>query len=157
MDWKTAGYWSSLRAAAPLATDDGRNFLRVSRSSPFGIKYWEIGNECYGSWETDYHRPAMGSGDLCARRGQDYIAKMKAVDPTIKIGVVARWARTPSIRSRPFTTSPIRAPVSRTTAGRLCCSRLSSQLGVTPDFLIYHRYEQAPGQETDARSCCKPR
>ncbi|HEX2861412.1 MAG TPA: hypothetical protein VHN79_07220, partial [Lacunisphaera sp.] len=24
------------------------------------------------------------------------------------------------------------------------------QIGVTPDFLIYHRYDQAPGQETDA-------
>ena len=31
-DWKTAGYWSALRASAPLATDDGHNFLRLSRS-----------------------------------------------------------------------------------------------------------------------------
>ncbi len=54
-DWKTAGYWSALRAAAPLAADDGLNFLRLGRSSPFGLKYWEIGNECYGTWEYDTH------------------------------------------------------------------------------------------------------
>ena len=28
-DWKTAGYWASVRSAAPLATDDGLNFLRI--------------------------------------------------------------------------------------------------------------------------------
>ena len=50
-DWKTAGYWSALRAAAPLGLDDGRNFLRLNHAAPFAYKYWEVGNECYGSWE----------------------------------------------------------------------------------------------------------
>ncbi|HMC94571.1 MAG TPA: hypothetical protein VKO16_07360, partial [Polyangia bacterium] len=49
VDWKTVGYWAGLRAAAPLATDDGRNFLRINRVAPVGIKYWEIGNELYGN------------------------------------------------------------------------------------------------------------
>ena len=35
----------------PLAVDDGYNFLRASHSAPFGIKYWELGNECYGTWK----------------------------------------------------------------------------------------------------------
>ena len=52
-NWQTAGYWAALRAAAPLGTDDGKNFLRLSRTAPLGFKYWEIGNECYGTWETD--------------------------------------------------------------------------------------------------------
>ena len=43
-DWKTAGYWAIMRAAAPLATDDGYNFLRLKRGAPFGIRHWEIGN-----------------------------------------------------------------------------------------------------------------
>jgi hypothetical protein len=87
VNWRTAGYWSSLRAAATLPTDDGRNFLRASRSSAIGIKYWEIGNECYGSWETDYHA-AKWDPVTYATLARDYIARMKAVDPTIKIGVV---------------------------------------------------------------------
>ena len=61
---ENAGYWASLRAATPLATDDGLNFLRLGRSAPFGIQYFEVGNEVYGSWETDEHaarttRPPM--------------------------------------------------------------------------------------------------
>ena len=51
-NWNTVGYWASIRGAAPLTTDDGYNFLRVSHPAPYGIEYWEIGNECYGSWET---------------------------------------------------------------------------------------------------------
>ena len=86
-NWHTAGYWASLRAAAPLATDDGQNFLRISQPAPLGFKYWEIGNEMYGYWETDNnyvpHDPYT-----YAKRSQEYISLMKSVDPTIKIGVV---------------------------------------------------------------------
>ena len=57
-NWKTVGYWASIRAAAPLGTDDGYNFLRISHAAPFGFLYWEIGNECYGNWETDLHGQA---------------------------------------------------------------------------------------------------
>jgi hypothetical protein len=46
VNWQTVGYWASLRAAVPLAHDDGKNFLRLSRSTPIGLAYWEIGNEC---------------------------------------------------------------------------------------------------------------
>src|SRR5271170_1711440 len=55
VDWHTVGFWANLRAAAPLATDDGLNFLRISHSAAFGFHYWEIGNEEYGSYETDKH------------------------------------------------------------------------------------------------------
>jgi len=52
-----------------------------------GLRFWEIGNECYGSWESDTqavpHDPYT-----YATRAADYIAKMKAVDPSIKVGVV---------------------------------------------------------------------
>src|SRR5262249_1097018 len=54
-DWRTAGYWASLRAAAPLAQDDGLNFLRANHPAPFNFTYFEVGNEIYGSWETDHH------------------------------------------------------------------------------------------------------
>ena len=87
-NWQTAGYWASLRAAAPLGSDDGKNFLRISRTAPLGFKYWEIGNECYGSWETDSNAVAHDPYTY-ALRATNYIALMKAVDPTIKIGVVS--------------------------------------------------------------------
>ena len=147
-NWHKAGYWASLRAAAPLGTDDGLNFLRISRATPLGFKYWEIGNEEYGSWETDSntlpHDPYT-----YAQRAQAYISLMKAVDPTIKIGVVvnpgedsyANNSNHPAYNSREGIYHNGWTPVLLTTL---------SSLSVTPDFLIYHRYPQSPGGETDA-------
>jgi hypothetical protein len=61
VNWQTVGYWASLRAAAPLGTDDGLNFLRINHAAPFNFQYWEIGNEVYGSWESDQHGVASDS------------------------------------------------------------------------------------------------
>ena len=106
-DWKTVGFWASLRAAAPLVTDDGYNMFRISHTAPFGIKYWEVGNELYGNgwyygscgWEADMHVPYPASGTCSDRMNnaalspaaygagvKAYVAAMKAVDSTIKIG-----------------------------------------------------------------------
>ncbi len=58
----------------------------------YGVKYWEIGNEVFGdgyygaNWELDQHAdkgPAAYAHNVVA-----YAQAMKAVDPTIKIGVV---------------------------------------------------------------------
>jgi hypothetical protein len=120
-DWLTVGYWAGLRAAAPLAVDDGKNFLRISHAAPIGIKYWEIGNEIYGNgfyytgcgWEADLHvpYPDTAADPMCS--GLDptlkrlrvaalspktygagvvaFSAAMKAVDPAIKIGGIVAW------------------------------------------------------------------
>ena len=97
-NWQTAGYWASLRAAAPLGTDDGKNFLRISRTAPLGFKYWEIGNECYGGWETDSNTVAHDPYTY-ALRATNYMALMKAVDPTIKIGAVSTPGEDSSINN----------------------------------------------------------
>ena len=60
---------------------------------PFGVKYWEIGNEIWGDWVRGYSDAATYA--VNARR---YIRAMKAVDPTIKIIAVGHndmeWNRT---------------------------------------------------------------
>lgn len=110
-DWKTVGYWAGIRAAAPLATDDGFNFLRISHPQPLKIKHWEIGNEVFSNGyyakdgkigtEEDLHAP-YGKDDKESEKLRNHNAKlspaaygeavvefakaMKAVDPTIKIG-----------------------------------------------------------------------
>ena len=109
-NWQTAGYWAMLRAATPLAIDDGYNFLRLGREAPIGIKDWEIGNETFGtgyydSWGDNGYSlnyavpypytsyPRYGNINLspaaygeCVR---SFSLLMKAVDPTIKIGAVS--------------------------------------------------------------------
>lgn len=116
-DWETVGSWASLRASDRLATDDGKNFLRIAHPSPLGIRYWEIGNEVFGNgyytrapaagavdagaaavgYEEDLHVPYDGttrsahpalSGTTYGAGVRAYVQAMKAVDPTIKIGAV---------------------------------------------------------------------
>jgi hypothetical protein len=114
-NWRTAGYWAKLRASTPSqyqtwASADGvynsqNSFLAINRPTPAGIKYWEIGNETFGTgyygggngYSTDYHVPYDGTNrnnnaNLSpAHYGQQvvqYSQLMKAVDPTIKIGAV---------------------------------------------------------------------
>ena len=68
----------------------------------YGIKYWEIGNEVYGNgtygayWEPDDHcgaipptsQPSNCGPAVYAQNVAAYVTAMKAVDPSISIGVV---------------------------------------------------------------------
>lgn len=105
VDWMTVAHWARMRASAPLATDDGYNFLRIERAEPLGIRYFEIGNEVFGNgyygtnFELDLHLPYTGDDE--ARVGHEalgpttygrgvvaYAEAMRAVDPSIAIGAV---------------------------------------------------------------------
>jgi hypothetical protein len=147
-DWHTAGYWSALRAAAPLATDDGLNYMRLNHPAPFALKYWEIGNECYGSWEEDLHNPQWDPVTY-ANIGATYITLMKSVDPTIKIGAVSEVSENALDSKSPVhtVTNPVTG-ISHHGWTPVMLTQFKS-LNVFPDFLIYHRYEQAPGAEND--------
>lgn len=148
-DWKTAGYWSALRAAAPLADDDGMNFLRIARTAPLALKHWEIGNENYGAaWETD-EQAVRHDPYTYGVRAKDYMAKMKAVDPAIKVGVVVITGDTSYTNNTNHPATNLRTGVVRNGWTPVLLSTLRS-LGVTPDFAVYHRYDQAPGSESDA-------
>ena len=141
VSWQTVAYWASLRAAAPRGQDDGMNFLRLSRSAPIGFAYWEIGNECYGTWETDTNANAHDAYTY-ALRAKNYLQQMKAVDPTIKVGVVVipgedssanGYTSHPAVNHRTGQTHYGWTPVLLTTL---------KSLGVTPDFVIHHVYPE---------------
>ncbi len=116
-----------------------------------GLKYWEIGNECYGGWETDKNsRPQ--DPFVYAARARDYMNLMRAADPTIKIGVVVTVGEDSYANYSAAT--DVSATNPRTGAKHygwtpVVLSTLKGY-GVLPDFIIYHRYEQGPGQENDA-------
>lgn len=153
-DWKTVGYWASIRGAAPLATDDGMNHLRISHAAPFGFKYWEVGNECYGTWENDLHGVA-GSGltgekwdpYTYAQAFKDFRAHILAVDSTLRLGAAAvsledDWgikthaATNPTDGTQHTGWTPVMLATMKT-------------LAIAPDFLIYHYYAQNSGNESD--------
>jgi hypothetical protein len=113
-----------------------------------GFKYWEVGNENYGNWETDTNaRP--NDPFTYATQFKNYATLMKAADPTIKVGAVAEvgensytnYVDHPATNSRTHVAHNGWTPVMLATM---------KSLGVTPDFLIYHRYAQSPGEENDS-------
>jgi len=78
-DWKTADYW---------ALDRQNN----GSTQPYGVKYWGIANEIYGSHELG-HTDSTSYGN----RFIEFHNKMSAVDPSIKLVAVGSdetWNRT---------------------------------------------------------------
>jgi hypothetical protein len=113
----------------------------------YDIKYWEIGNEIYGNgtyganWETDRHCASGSNPTNCgpavyAQNVKAYITAMKAVDPTIKIGVVL--------------TAPGSWPDGVTSAGspQPWNQTVLSALGSQIDFADVHWYPQNPSTVT---------
>jgi alpha-L-arabinofuranosidase len=120
----------------------------TNRTKQYNFKYWEIGNENYGSWELDNntrpHDPVT-----YATRFKDYFQQMKAVDGSIKIGAVV-VADEDSFANYPDQ-SAVNPRTGETHRGwNAVLLATLKQLGVTPDFVIYHRYEQGPSGESDA-------
>jgi len=114
----------------------------------YGFKYWEIGNECYGTWEDDT-QAVTHDPYTYAMRAVQYIHAMKAVDPTIKIGMVAVPGEDAFINN---SNHPATNPVTKAVHNGwtpVMLTTLASQ-GVYPDFLIYHNYEQNAGGENDS-------
>jgi Chitobiase/beta-hexosaminidase C-terminal domain/Concanavalin A-like lectin/glucanases superfamily len=83
-------------------------YLNVTKQ--YGFKYFEIGNELYdsnaGGLEPDFHvnpAPAAASGATYGKYEPAFYSSMKAVDPTIKIGIpiginnVYSWIQTWSL------------------------------------------------------------
>jgi hypothetical protein len=113
-----------------------------------GLGYWEIGNENYGAWETDTQVVAHDPYTY-AVRSRDYIAAMKAADPTVRVGVVVVTGEDSYANNTAHPATNPRTGRSHNGWTPVLLATLRS-LDVTPDFVVYHRYEQAPGQESDA-------
>ena len=126
------------------ATDVSKRTARVKQAANYAaafvkymnidlkanVKYWEVGNECYGNWEEGYN--IDGQKVTGQEYGEDFIvfaAAMKAVDPSIKIGAVV-WAGTT-------------VPEKNWTSGVL------TQVKNTADFLIMHEYFARVGTAQD--------
>jgi len=99
----------------------------------YGIRYWEIGNEIYGSWETNLW--STKTPQFYAQQAISFARLMKAQDPTIQVGVpvaandIAFGGWTPVVIAN-------------------MCPYI--------DFLDVHWYGQNPGFETDANLLASP-
>ncbi len=128
---------------------EAADWVRYSNlTKGYGFHYWEVGNEDYGSWENDLHtRPHDPYTYALAFR--DYKNAMKAVDSSIKVGAVVITGEDSYVNYTDH-------PATNTRTGQIhngwtpVMLATLKTLGIAPDFVIYHRYEQAPGQESDS-------
>jgi hypothetical protein len=108
----------------------------------YNFTNWEIGNEEYGTWETDTNTNPHDPYTYATRAAQ-YVAQMKAAYPAVKIGVVSTPGEN-SYSNQYTLNHPAYNP--RTGATNygwtpILLATLKS-LGVTPDFLIHHVYPE---------------
>ncbi|WP_050785785.1 hypothetical protein [Pedosphaera parvula] len=128
---------------------EAANWVRSANvTNHYGFKYWEVGNEVYGTWETDSNS-SPNDAFTYATRAKSYIQQMKAVDPTIKVGVVAAPGEASYVNGN-ATHSAYNPRTGQTNYGwtPVLLATLKS-LNVTPDFVVHHRYPEYTGQESD--------
>jgi alpha-L-arabinofuranosidase len=116
--------------------------LSANKTNACDFKNWEVGNECYGSWETDDHAIPHDPYTY-ATNAVAYIQQMKAAYPAvpIKVGVVVVPGEGSfSNNATHFAVNPV---TGTTNYGwtPIVLSEMK-KLGVLPDFLIYHFYWQ---------------
>lgn len=136
----TANYGTG---TAQLAAD----WVAYNKAKGYNFKYWEIGNEVYGTWEEDGHS-RKNDPYTYAQQFAAYYQAMKAQDPTIKIGAVATSGEDAFAN---YTDHPAINPITHQSHNGWTPVMLATlaKLGVTPDFLDYHRYPMWQGNESD--------
>lgn len=131
-------------SGTPAEARDWVQYANVTLNG--NVRYWAIGNECYGPWEYDTH-PNRHDAHTYAHFVRDAIQLMKAVDPTIKVGVVGTWLETDYPQRFSVTNPRTGQTVNGWSAVLL---KTLNDLGVVPDFYDIHFYPQNPGREDDA-------
>jgi hypothetical protein len=88
----TVNYGSARYADVQYAADMAARWVQhFNIDKKFKVRYWEIGNEVYGSWEEGNKmdgKPQL-TGDVYGKDFQVIAAAMRKVDPDICIGAVA--------------------------------------------------------------------
>jgi alpha-L-arabinofuranosidase len=84
----------------PATSRYGAMRARNGQREPYGVKYWEIGNEIWGNWVRGH-----SDAETYASNYDRYQAAMRAVDPTIKLIAVGdndmKWNKTVLKRAGP--------------------------------------------------------
>jgi alpha-L-arabinofuranosidase len=77
----------------PATSKYGAMRARNGHPEPYGVRFWEIGNEIWGNWVRGH-----SDAETYARNYRRYVAAMRSIDPSIKFIAVGdndmRWNRT---------------------------------------------------------------
>lgn len=62
----------------------------------YGIHYWTVGDEVYGSWEMDLHTLPHDAATYAQQVAQGYYPDIKAADPSAQVGITVAGALDPA-------------------------------------------------------------
>jgi hypothetical protein len=120
----TANYGTNAACTGPGDPTEASGWVQAWELAGGTISHVTVGNEVYGSWETDLHSKPNDAATYATATASGYYPAIKAVDKNVLVGVVV---------------NPGNQPAWDTT--------VLSQAKY--DFVEYHYYPQAPGAESD--------
>ncbi len=119
-------YWYGIDHEDACAVEAAVAWVQDQKTRIPTARYWEIGNEVYGTWEAGWFSGI--SGTYYGNRFADFYIPMKTANPAIKIGAVAVEGDTNGMYD--WYVGYWNRDLLSTAAAR----------GVIPDFLIVHGY-----------------
>ncbi len=137
-----AQVFTTVNYGSGTASEAAAWVLAANKTNHCNFIYWEVGNECYGSWENDTHA-IQHDPYTYATNAVAYIQQMKVAYPAvpIKVGVVVVPGEgSYSNNATHFAVNPVTGTTNYGWTPIVLATMKS--LGVLPDFLIYHFYPQ---------------
>ena len=120
----TLNYGTDIACTGPGKPSEALAWVDHAAAIKAPVAYWTVGNEVYGSWETDLHKPPNDAATYAQAVATGYYPTIKKKHPNAQVGVVVQpgW-------------SPPWDPIVLAQAKY--------------DFVELHYYAQAPGSESD--------
>ncbi len=122
----TADYGTDTACTGPGQPSEAASWVTSALRLGITVSHMTVGNEEYGTWETDLHSPANDATTYAAAvaGSAGYYALIKAASPNTLVGVSVNPGNSPAWDP------PVLA-------------------GAPYDFVEYHYYPETPGQEND--------
>ncbi len=120
----TVNYGTNAACNAGGVATEAAAWVTYAKSKGYTVSHWTVGNENYGSWETDLHKAKNDATTYAKAVATGFYPAMKAADANALVGVPVEpgW-------------SPAWDPIVLSHAKY--------------DFVEYHFYAQEPGSESD--------
>jgi hypothetical protein len=122
----TADYGTNAACTGPGVPSEAAAWVAAALTDGITVSHMTVGNEEYGTWETDLHNPPNNAATYAAATAGStgYYALIKAASPKTLVGVVVNPGNSPAWDPTVLADAPY-------------------------DFVEYHYYPEAPGAESD--------
>jgi hypothetical protein len=120
----TANYGTNAACDGPGDPSEAAAWVTAALNGGNHVSHWTVGNEVYGSWETDLHAIPHDAATYANAVATGYYPLMKAANPNTMVGVVVEPGETPAWDPTVLSQAKY-------------------------DFVEFHYYAQVPGDEND--------